>query len=90
VPTSSSFPNFAVHGQFLILINFLRPDPFLLARYLTRPTWSHTASVRRPIADATSHGEPHVLIEAIADEGVVSAPLSKYLHCQTRIAGQLA
>jgi len=26
-----------------------------------------------------------VLIEANIDEGVVSAPLSKYLHCQTRI-----
>jgi hypothetical protein len=28
---------------------------------------------------------PHVLIEANIDEGVVSAALSKYLHCQTRI-----
>jgi hypothetical protein len=38
-----------------------------------------------PIAGAATDGEPHVLIEANIDEGVVSAPLSKYLHCQTRI-----
>jgi len=38
-----------------------------------------------PIAGAATDGEPHVLIEANMDEGVVSAPLSKYLHCQTRI-----
>jgi len=32
-----------------------------------------------------SEGEPHVLIEANIDEGVVSAPLSKYLHGQTHL-----
>jgi len=32
------------------------------------------------MAGAATDGKPHVL-----DEGVVSAPLSKYLHCQTRI-----
>jgi len=37
------------------------------------------------MAGAATDGEPHVLIEANIDEGVVSAPLSKYLHCQTRI-----
>jgi hypothetical protein len=37
------------------------------------------------MAGAATGGEPHVLIEANIDEGVVSAPLSKYLHCQTRI-----
>ncbi len=32
-----------------------------------------------------SEGVPHVLIETNIDEGVVSAPLSKYLHGQTRL-----
>ena len=41
--------------------------------------------VRRADSGATTGGEPHVLIEANVDEGVVSAPLSKYLRCQTRI-----
>jgi hypothetical protein len=32
-----------------------------------------------------SEGEPHVLVEANIGEGVVSAPLSKSLHNQTRL-----
>ena len=48
--------------------------------------WSGTIVWRTPTAaTAPINGEPHVLIEANIDEGVVSAPLSKYLHCQTRI-----
>ena len=55
-------------------------------KYLTQSTWSHSALYVGPMAGtATEGGEPHVLIEANIDEGVVSAPLSKYLHCQTRI-----
>jgi hypothetical protein len=54
-------------------------------KYLTQSTWSHSALYVGPIAGATTGGEPHVLIEANIDEGVVSVPLSKYLHCQTRI-----
>jgi len=54
-------------------------------KYLTQSTWSHSALYVGPIAGAATDGEPHVLIEANIDEGVVSAPLSKYLHCQTRI-----
>jgi hypothetical protein len=38
-----------------------------------------------PIGGAATDGERHVLIEANIDQGVVSASLSKYLHCQTRI-----
>jgi Permuted papain-like amidase enzyme, YaeF/YiiX, C92 family len=53
-------------------------------KYLTQSTWSHSALYVGPIAGATE-GEPHVLIEANIKEGVVSAPLSKYLHCHTRI-----
>jgi hypothetical protein len=54
-------------------------------KYLTQSTWSHSALYVGPIAGATVDGEPHVLIEAIVNEGVVAAPLSKYMHCQTRI-----
>ncbi|MCK1490018.1 lipo-like protein [Bradyrhizobium sp. 180] len=54
-------------------------------KYLTQSTWSHSALYVGPIAGAASSGEPHVLVEANIGEGVVSAPLSKYLHCQTRI-----
>ena len=73
----------------------LRPGDVLLVegksrisgsiKYLTQSTWSHSALYVGPIAGAETEGEPHVLIEANIDEGVVSAPLSKYLHCQTRI-----
>jgi len=54
-------------------------------KYLTQSTWSHAALYVGPMAGAATDGEPHVLIEANIDEGVVSVPLSKYLHCQTRI-----
>jgi hypothetical protein len=73
----------------------LRPGDVLLVegkgrisasiKYLTQSTWSHSALYVGPIAGAATNGEPHLLIEANIDDGVVSAPLSKYLHCQTRI-----
>src|ERR1700738_4777608 len=73
----------------------LRPGDVLLVegkghisgsiKYLTQSTWSHSALYVGPVAGAATDGEPHVLIEANIDEGVVSAPLSKYLHCHTRI-----
>jgi hypothetical protein len=72
----------------MALRDTLRPGDVLLVegkdhisgsiKCLTQSTWSH-------LAGAATDGEPHVLIEANIDEGVVSAPLSKYLHCQTRI-----
>jgi len=73
----------------------LRPGDVLLVegkgrisgsiKYLTQSTWSHSALYVGPMAGAATDGEPHVLIEANIEDGVVSAPLSKYLHCQTRI-----
>jgi hypothetical protein len=55
-------------------------------KYLTQSTWSHSALYIGPIAGhATADGEPHVLIEANIGEGVVSAPLSKYIRFHTRI-----
>jgi hypothetical protein len=73
----------------------LRPGDVLLVegkgristgiKYLTQSTWSHSALCVGPIVRAETDGEPHVLIEANLGEGVVSAPLSKYLRCKTRI-----
>src|SRR5580698_5238611 len=55
-------------------------------KYLTQSTWSHSALYVGPIAGRfTADGEPHVLIEANVGEGVVSAPLSKYVRFHTRI-----
>jgi hypothetical protein len=55
-------------------------------KYLTQSTWSHAALYvgERP-GDAASNGEPNVLLEAEADTGVVTVPLSKYLRFHTRI-----
>jgi hypothetical protein len=53
---------------------------------LTQSTWSHSALYVGPInGTATAGGEPHVLIEAIIGEGVISAPLSKYFPNHTRV-----
>jgi Permuted papain-like amidase enzyme, YaeF/YiiX, C92 family len=55
-------------------------------KYLTQSTWSHSALYVGPLPGRTAaDGEPHVLIEANVGEGVVSAPLSKYLRFHTRI-----
>ncbi|HZC96084.1 MAG TPA: YiiX/YebB-like N1pC/P60 family cysteine hydrolase [Bradyrhizobium sp.] len=79
----------------IALRDTLRPGDVLLVegkgristgiKYLTQSTWSHSALYVGPMADAATGDEAHVLIEANIDEGVVSAPLSKYLDCQTRI-----
>jgi hypothetical protein len=56
------------------------------AEYLTQSTWSHAALYVGPIGDReTAGGEPLVLVEANIGQGVVAAPLSKYIHCHTRI-----
>jgi hypothetical protein len=83
------------HDAASALRDALRPGDVLLVegkgrisggiKYLTQSTWSHSALYVGAIAGATTDGEPHVLIEANIEEGVVSAPLSKYLHCRTRI-----
>jgi hypothetical protein len=82
-------------GDWSGLRDALRPGDVLLVdgkgrvsgsiKYLTQSTWSHSALYVGPIAGAATDGEPHVLIEANLGEGVVSAPLSKYLPCKTRI-----
>jgi hypothetical protein len=55
-------------------------------KYLTQSTWSHAALYvgERP-GDVAADGEPNVLLEAEADTGVVTVPLSKYVNFHTRI-----
>ena len=74
----------------------LRPGDVLLVegnnhvsgviKYLTQSTWSHAALYVGPIGERTAaDGEPLVLVEANLGQGVVGAPLSKYLRYHTRI-----
>src|SRR5437016_12669710 len=78
------------------LRNSLQPGDVLLVegnnhisgviKYLTQSTWSHAALHVGPIAGRTApDGEPHVLIEANIEDGVTSAPLSKYHRFHTRL-----
>lgn len=63
-----------------------------IIKYLTQSTWSHSALY---IGDALSpkarsrrsrdDADPCVLIEALAEEGVIAVPLSKYAHFNTRV-----
>jgi Permuted papain-like amidase enzyme, YaeF/YiiX, C92 family len=57
-----------------------------IIKYLTQSTWSHAALYVGDIPRAsTPNGDPHVLVEAEASEGVVSSPLSKYYSYNVRI-----
>ena len=58
-----------------------------IIKYLTQSTWSHSAiyigeGVLPPDPET---GEERVLIEALAYEGVIASPLSKYAKFNTRI-----
>ena len=57
-----------------------------IIKFLTQSTWSHAALYvgERP-GDLTADGEPKLFLEAEADTGVVTAPLSKYVKFHTRI-----
>jgi hypothetical protein len=57
-----------------------------IIKFLTQSTWSHAALYvgARP-GDTAPDGEPNVLLEAEADTGVVTVPLSKYVRFHTRI-----
>jgi hypothetical protein len=57
-----------------------------IIKFLTQSTWSHAALYigERP-QDKAPSGEPNVLLEAEADTGVVTVPLSKYLGFNMRI-----
>jgi hypothetical protein len=57
-----------------------------IIKFLTQSTWSHAALYvgERP-GDKAPDGEPNVLLEAEADTGVITAPLSKYARYNIRI-----
>ena len=57
-----------------------------IIKFLTQSTWSHAALyVGERLEDRTADGKSKVLLEANADTGVVTVPLSDYLHFHTRI-----
>ena len=57
-----------------------------IIKFLTQSTWSHAALfVGAWPGDVAPNGEPNVLLEAEADTGVVTVPLSKYLKYNLRI-----
>ncbi len=79
-----------------LLSRILRPADVLLIdgnarvssviKYLTQSTWSHAALFVGPIPGISdSNGEPHQLVEADVEHGVISAPLSKYESAHIRI-----
>ena len=55
-------------------------------KYLMQSTWSHSSLYVGPISGRSEpSGEPHVLVEADVEHGVLSAPASKYSRAHTRI-----
>ena len=93
-PTGRYAPFYAPDPE--VVRNAVQPGDILLIegnsrlsatiKYLTQSTWSHAALYvgERP-DDVSRHGEPNVLLEAEADTGVVTVPLSKYVSHHTRI-----
>lgn len=93
-PTQRYAPFFAPAPG--VIERALRPGDVLLIegntrmsaiiKFLTQSTWSHAALYvgERP-GDTQPGGEPNVLLEAQPDTGVVTVPLSKYAHFNTRI-----
>ena len=78
------------------LAGLLRPADVLLVegeqrfsvavKYLTQSTWSHAALfVGDAVQTPPGSSEPHVLVEADLENGVVSVPISKYECFNTRI-----
>jgi hypothetical protein len=57
-----------------------------IIKYLTQSNWSHAALYVGRIPGACApNGDPHVLVEAEVNEGVVSSPLAKYCSFNVRI-----
>jgi hypothetical protein len=93
-PTARYAPFFAPTPD--VLKAALRPGDVILIegntrlsaiiKFLTQSTWSHAALYvgERP-GDTAPSGEPNVLLEAEADIGVNTAPLSKYAAYNLRI-----
>jgi hypothetical protein len=58
----------------------------IVIKYRTQSTWSHSALYVGPILGrAEPSGEPHAMVEADPEWGVVSVPVSKYAGFHTRI-----
>ncbi len=56
-----------------------------IIRYLTQSTWVHSALYIGDALGPSADGEARVLVEAIAELGVIAVPLSKYAHSNKRI-----
>jgi hypothetical protein len=57
-----------------------------IIKFLTQSTWSHAALyLGDRLDDCAADGEPNSLLEADADTGVATAPLSKYAKYNLRI-----
>ena len=57
-----------------------------IIKFLTQSTWSHAALFIGPHpGDVSPNGEPNEFLEAEAETGVVTTPLSKYVKFNTRI-----
>lgn len=57
-----------------------------IIKYLTQSTWSHAALyIGDTLPSDPKTGEPRELVEALAEECVIGAPLSKYGKFNTRI-----
>ena len=93
-PTGRYAPFFAPDPA--VIRKALQPGDILLVegnsrlsaiiKYLTQSTWSHAALyVGERAGDTARDGEPNVLLEAEAESGVVTVPLSKYMRFHTRI-----
>lgn len=66
-------------------------------KYLTQSSWSHCAiyvgdeiwkqqpGMRRELADRFGVEAQHLMVEALVEEGVIAAPLSKYLDLNLRV-----
>jgi hypothetical protein len=93
-PTGRYAPFYAPDPD--VVRNALQPGDILLIegnsrlsatiKYLTQSTWSHAAlCVGERSGDVAPSGEPNVLLEAEADTGVTTVPLSKYVRFNSRI-----
>jgi hypothetical protein len=93
-PTARYAPFFAPDPA--VVRNALQPGDIVLVegnsrlsaiiKFMTQSTWSHAALYvgERP-GDIAPNGEPNVLLEAEANSGVVTVPLSRYLGFNIRI-----
>jgi hypothetical protein len=92
-PTARYAPFFAPSVD--VVRKSLRPGDILLVegntrlsaiiKFLTQSTWSHACLFVGDGGGKSASGEPNELLEAEAETGVVTVPLSKYADYNTRI-----